>query len=302
LTNAKTLHGLIIKAQSGFFTVETGQGFIVCQLRGKLKQGRAKGDIAALGDRVHISLLADGTGVIEEVEARKQAITRLDPRPQGEYQQILLANPDQAVFVFACAHPNPKLKMLDRYLVITEKQKVPALIVANKIDLVKEPKELFGLYETIGYRVLYTSTKTGEGLDELKATLTKKISALAGPSGVGKSSLLNAIQPGLGLAVNEVSLSMNKGRHTTVTRQMFALEGGGYVADTPGWKSLALWDTEPEEIDAYFPELRDLVAHCQFSDCTHTHEPGCAVLKAVHDGPVQRQRYESYLRLRSGRE
>ena len=302
MTNAKTLHGLIIKAQSGFFTVETGQGFIVCQLRGKLKQGRAKGDIAALGDRVHISLLADGTGVIEEVEERKQAITRLDPRPQGEYQQILLANPDQAVFVFACAHPNPKLKMLDRYLVITEKQKVPALIVANKIDLVKEPKELFGLYETIGYRVLYTSTKTGEGLDELKATLTKKISALAGPSGVGKSSLLNAIQPGLGLAVNEVSLSMNKGRHTTVTRQMFALEGGGYVADTPGWKSLALWDTEPEEIDAYFPELRDLVAHCQFSDCTHTHEPGCAVLKAVHDGPVQRQRYESYLRLRSGRE
>jgi ribosome biogenesis GTPase len=305
LTNENTLHGLIIKAQSGFFTVETGRGFVVCQLRGKLKQGRAKGDIAALGDRVQVRLLEDGTGVIEEVEPRKQAITRLDPRPQGDYQQILLANADQAVFVFACAHPNPRLRMLDRYLVIAEKQKVPAVIVANKMDLVgsdREAKEIFGLYESIGYRVIYASIKTGAGLDELKTTLAKKISAFAGPSGVGKSSLLNAIQPGLGLAVNEVSTAVNKGKHTTVTRQMFALEAGGYVADTPGWKSLALWDTEPEEIDAYFPELRHLVAHCQFSDCTHTHEPGCAVVKAVQEGRVHRERYESYLRLRAGRD
>lgn len=302
MTNESSLPGLIIKAQSGFFTVETSQGFIVCQLRGKLKQGRAKGDIAALGDRVRITVLADGSGVIEEVEERKQAITRLDPRPQGEYQQVLLANADQAVFVFACAHPHPKLKMLDRYLIIAEKQKVPAVIVANKIDLVDDAKNIFGLYEAIGYRVIYTSTHTGAGVDELKTTLAKKISALAGPSGVGKSSLLNTLQPGLGLAVNEISTAMNKGRHTTVERQMFPLVEGGYVADTPGWKSLALWDTEPEEIDAYFPELRELVAHCQFSDCTHTHEPGCAVLKALKDGHVHPERYESYLRLRSGRD
>jgi ribosome biogenesis GTPase len=179
------------------------------------------------------------------------------------------------------------------------------VIVANKIDLVggaKDAREIFGLYETIGYRVLYTSTKTPAGLDELKSLLSKKINAFAGPSGAGKSSLLNAIQSGLGLAVNEVSAALNKGKHTTVTRQMFALEGGGYVADTPGWKSLALWDTEPEEMDAYFPELRDLVAHCQFSDCTHMHEPGCAVLEAVKEGRVHRERYESYLRLRAGRE
>ncbi len=304
-------HGLIIKAQSGFFTVETGSSFVVpqsgmsqvvCQLRGRLKQGKAMGDIAALGDKVRVTVLEDGSGVIEEVEERKQAIVRLDPRPQGEYQQVLLANPDQAVFVFACAHPNPKLKMLDRYLVIAEKQKIATIIVANKIDLVKDAREIFGLYETIGYRVIYTSTKTGEGLDELKTALAKKISAFAGPSGAGKSSLLNLIQPGLGLAVNEVSAAINKGKHTTVTRQMFALEGGGYVADTPGWKSLALWDTEPEEMDAYFPELRELVQHCQFSDCTHTHEPGCAVLTALKEGRVQRERYESYLRLREGRD
>jgi len=302
LANESSLHGLIIKAQSGFFTVETGQGLIVCQLRGKLKQGRALGDIAAVGDKVLITVLLDGSGVIEEVKERKRAIVRLDPRPQGEYQQILLANPDQAIFVFACAHPDPRLKMLDRYLVIAEKQRIPALIVANKIDLVDDPKNIFGLYESIGYRVLYTSTKLKVGLEEFKDILTGRISALAGPSGVGKSTLLNAIQPGLGLAVNEISTAMNKGKHTTVTRQLFPIEGGGYVGDTPGWKSLALWDTEPEELDAYFPELRDLVPHCQFSDCTHIHEPGCAVLAALKEGKIHPERYESYLRLRAGKD
>ena len=294
--------GLIIKAQSGFFTVETGQGFVVCQLRGKLKQGRSLGDIAAVGDRVRITVLPDGSGAIEEVLERKRAIVRLDPRPQGEYKQILLANPDQAVFVFACANPSPRLKMLDRYLVIAEKQQVPAVIVGNKIDLVDDPQKIFGMYESIGYRVIYTSTKQKVGLDELEAALRGRVSALAGPSGVGKSSLLNLIQPGLGLAVNEISSALNKGRHTTVTRQMFPIEGGGYVADTPGWKSLALWDTEPEELDAYFPELRELVQHCQFSDCTHTHEPSCAVLDALKAGTIHPDRYDSYLRLRSGKD
>jgi ribosome biogenesis GTPase len=295
-------HGLIVKAQSGFFTVDTGAGLVVCQLRGKLKQGKAKGDIAALGDRVRISTLSDGSGVIEDVEKRKQAILRLDPRPQGEYQQILLANPDQAVFVFACAHPAPRLRMLDRFLVIAEKQKIQAIIVANKIDLVKNPGGVFDLYEQIGYRVVYTSIKENKGIDELQQVLRNKISALAGPSGVGKSSLLNALQPGLGLAVNEVSGALKKGRHTTVVRQMFALEGGGYVADSPGWKSLALWDTEPEEMDAYFPELAPLVTACQFSNCSHSHEPGCAVRAAVKAGKVHPDRYDSFLRLRAGKE
>jgi ribosome biogenesis GTPase len=302
MTSEAGPRGLIIQAQSGFFTVETGQGPVICQLRGKLKQGKAVGDIAALGDHVRITVLTDKSGVIEEVEKRKQALVRLDPRPQGEYQQVLLANADQAVFVFACAHPNPKLKMLDRFLVIAEKQGIPPVIVANKTDLVEDAKEIFGLYESIGYRVIYTSAKENKGVEELHNALKNKISALAGPSGAGKSSLLNSIQPGLGLAVNEVSTLMKKGRHTTVTRQMFALAGGGYVADTPGWKSLALWDTQPEEIDAYFPELAPLVAECQFSDCTHTHEPECAVRAALKAGRIHRERYESYLRLRSGQE
>jgi ribosome biogenesis GTPase len=304
LTDTPRLQGLIIKAQSGFFSVETGQGLVVCQLRGRLKQGKAAGDIAAVGDRVRVTVLTDGAGVIEEVEERERALVRLDPRPQGVYQQVLLANPDQAVFVFACAHPNPKLRMLDRFLVIAEKQKIPAVIVANKIDLVglKEAKALFGMYQQIGYPVLYTSATEKKGLKELHERLAGRISALAGPSGAGKSSLLNALQPGLGLAVNEVSTAINKGKHTTVARQLIPFAEGGYVADTPGWRSLALWDTEPEEIDAYFPELAPLVAECQFSDCTHIHEPGCAVRAALEAGKIHPERYDSYLRLRAGQD
>ncbi len=296
-----SVSGMIVKAQSGFFTVETGQGLIVCQLRGKLKRGPAVGDLAALGDRVRIRQSPDGSGSIEEVEQRTRAIIRLDPRPQGAYQQILLANPDQAVFVFACAQPSPKLRMLDRFLVIAEKQGVPPLIVANKMDLVgkKQAKDIFGLYEQIGYPVIYTSAKTGEGVQDFKQTLMHRLSALAGPSGAGKSSLLNALQPQLDLAVDGIS-KFDKGRHTTVVRQIFSLDRDSFVADTPGWKSLALWDTQPVEMDAYFPELAPLVSECRFSDCTHTHEPGCAVRAAVEAGNVHPERYESYLRLKAG--
>lgn len=297
-----TLSGLIIRAQSGFFSVlgADADSAVTCQLRGRLKQGPRLGDIAAVGDSVLFSLQTDGSGVIEEILPRKSEIVRLDPRPQGEYCQILLANPDQAVFVFACAHPEPKLRMLDRFLVIAEKQNVPAVIVANKVDLIgiEAARQVFGVYPPLGYRVIYTSVQQNLGIDELRETLHGKLSALAGPSGVGKSSLMNVVQPGLGIAVGEVSLAMNKGKHTTNFRQLHPLEFGGWVADAPGWKSLALWDTEPEEIDAYFPELRDLVSACKFSSCSHTHEPGCAVLTALRDGQVSPERYESYLRLR----
>ena len=296
--------GLIIQAQSGFFTVETAGRAVVCQLRGKLKQGPATTDLAAPGDRVHVQILADGSGVIESIQPRQRAIVRLDPRPRGLYRQVLLANPDQALFVFACAHPEPKLRMLDRFLVVAEKQGIESIIVANKVDLVDKStaEKLFAPYALPGYRVIFTSAQTGAGVAELSRLLTGKITVLAGPSGSGKSSLLNAIRPGLGLEVTKIGV-MNKGQHTTVFRRLISLgDGCSYVADTPGWKSLALWDTQPEELDGYFPEIRPLVADCRFNDCTHVNAPGCAVLLGVEQGRVHPARYDSYVRLRFGRD
>ena len=297
-----TLDGLVIRAQSGFLTVATDAGEYTCRLRGRLKQGEQEGDIVAVGDRVTITPDEDGRGVIEKIHERRAEFSRMRSGIKREFRQILLANPDQIVAVFACAQPEPSLRMLDRFLVIAEKQVVDAVVVANKVDLVtpEHARALFEIYTQLGYPVIYTSAQTGQGVAQLREHLKGKLSALTGPSGVGKSSLLNAIQPDLGLHVRSVSESTSKGRHTTRVRELFPLDLGGYVADTPGIRSLALWDTEPEELDAYFVEMRELVADCQFSDCTHTHEPGCAVLAAVDAGEVARERYNSYLRLRFG--
>ncbi len=294
--------GLIIRLQSGFYTVQTQDGLWVCHLRGKLKKGRRSGDLAALGDHVLVTPLAPGRGIIEEILERKRALSRTAPTPRGEYQQIIIANPDQAVFIFACARPAARFGMLDRFLVIAEKQGIPAVVIANKVDLVgiETARLLFGRYTQLGYPVVYTSVKTGEGFDELGSHLSGKISVFAGPSGVGKSSLLNVLLPDLRLKEQEVSQATTKGKHTTVVRELYPLPGGGYVADTPGLKALGLWDIEAEELDGYFPEMQRLVADCQFNNCTHVHEPGCAVLRAVEAGQIHPERYQSYLRMRFG--
>ncbi len=277
---------------------------MVSRLRGRLKRGPRLGDVAALGDWVQVSQLGPGKGMIEGVEPRQRMLSRMAPTPSGEYQQIIIANPDQAVFVFACQQPEPRFGMLDRFLVIAEKQVIPAMVVANKVDLVSREaaQDLFERYTAVGYPVVYTSAKTMVGIDDLSEQLAGKVSVFAGPSGVGKSSLLNVILPGLDLREREVSQATSKGRHTTVVREMFPLAEGGYIADTPGLKALALWDMEAEELDGYFPELRERVAGCMFNDCTHTHEPGCAVLQALAEGEIHPERYQSYVRMRSGEE
>jgi ribosome biogenesis GTPase len=309
------LSGIVIKAQSGFFTVQDESGRqVVAKVRGRLKKERLDTDLVAVGDQVTVSIAKDGSGNIEEIAERERALSRLAPSPKGrggrrwdrqgylgEREQVIVANPDEVVFVFACAEPEPRLRMLDRFLVGAEAQDIPAVICANKIDLVggvSGGRELFELYEEIGYPVIYTSAITGQGVDELRVQLTSKLSVLAGPSGAGKSTLLNAMQPGLGLAAREVSQATGKGRHTTVVPELLALEGGGWVADTPGIRAIALFDTDPEELDAYFPEIAPLVAECQFSDCTHIVEPGCAVIAAVEAGQIHVERYESYVLLR----
>ncbi|PKN97864.1 MAG: ribosome small subunit-dependent GTPase A [Chloroflexi bacterium HGW-Chloroflexi-4] len=298
----ETIPGWVSRFQSGFYTIQTEKGKVVCVLRGRLKRRTIQGDVISIGDRVQISLLSDGTGAVEFIEPRHSELVRLDPTPRGDFRQILLSNPDQLVAVFACTQPEPHLRMLDRFLVIAEKQGLKAMIVANKVDLIglRNARKIFGVYPPLGYPVIYTSAKEELGLKEFQKALVGRISALAGPSGVGKSSLLNAIQPGLGLAVREISAWNDRGKHTTVVREMFPVEGGGFVADLPGLRKLSLWDTEPEELDGYFPELRVLVSKCQFNDCTHFEEPGCAVIKAVEEGTVSAERYESYVRLRMG--
>ncbi len=310
---AELISGLVIKAQSGFFTVHTESGDFVCQIRGRLKQERLDTDLLAVGDRVRIRPAGKGAGVIEEILPRERVLARLAPLPGGrgarrwdrdgylsEREQVIVANPDQAVFVLACAQPSPNLRMLDRLLVGAEYQHIPAIVCANKVDLVgrHQAQALFGVYEEIGYQVVYTSAVTGDGVSNLREALQGKISALMGPSGVGKTSLLNAMQPGLGLRVRQVSRATGKGRHTTVVPQLVPLNVGGWVADTPGIRALALFDLDPEEVDAYFPDIAPLVRHCHFSDCTHTVEPGCAVKEAVETGRVSQHRYESYVRLR----
>ena len=299
-----TQTGRVMRLQSGFYTIENEEGSITCQLRGRLKKGQRTGDLVAVGDIVSYSSLPDGSGVIEEILPRKQVFERLAPTARGDYRQIFLANAEQLVLVFACTQPDPSLRMLDRFLVIAEKQYIPPVIVANKVDLmqIEQAREMFSVYPSLGYQVLFTSAETGFGITSLHQVLQNKLSALAGPSGVGKSSLLNAIQPELGLAVNKISALTHKGRHTTVVREMFPLKSGGYVVDLPGLRELALYDIEPEELDGYFPELRPLVADCQFSDCTHQDEPNCAVIKAIDDGRVSPDRYISYLRMRFGEE
>ncbi len=303
----QVLQGRVIKGLSGFFTVDTEQGPIVAQIPGRLKKERRGTDIVTVGDWVTISTNADGTGTVEEVADRHSVLSRTRPaahdtrRMALDREQVLVANPDQVVLVFSIKRPQPSLRKLDRFLVVAEVNELPAVIAVNKIDLlesIEEARQMFGVYEDLGYQVIYTSTKSGEGVAELKEVLRDKISVLAGSSGVGKSSLLNAIQPGLGLQVREVSEATEKGMHTTRHAEMFALDEGGYVVDTPGIRGLALYDVEAEELDAYFREIAPLVAQCQFSDCTHQHEPGCAVRAAVEDGRVSPARYDSYLRLR----
>jgi len=309
------LDGLVIKQQSGFFTVATAQGDVVCQLRGRLKEEasrrRRKAEeeptgLCTIGDRVTIEVQADGSGVIDRVQKRRQVLSRSDhaggrSATQQGREQVIIANADQAVFVFAASHPTPNPRVLDRLLVAAEKGGIPHIhVVCNKIDMVEQAaaEAVFGLYARIGYPVIYTSAMTGQGVDELRALLTGRISVFTGPSGVGKTSLLNAVEPDLGLRVNAVSTATTKGRHTTVHRELFPLTGGGYVADTPGIRSIGIWDVEPLELEAYFIDIEPHVADCQFADCTHQHEPGCAVRAAVAAGTLDRGRYQSFLRLR----
>ncbi len=298
-----TLSGVILRARSGFYTVRTDDGRdIECRLRGRVKKDRQSSDLAVIGDRVRVVLLDESNGMIEEVEPRRSRFSRRQPGPRGSWKEdMLVANVDQVLVVFACANPMPHLRMLDRFLVVAEHNEVAAVVVANKVDLVglEKARRIFGLYERIGYPVHYVSAREGIGVESLADRLSAGTSVVTGPSGVGKSTLLNAIQPGLHIDTGDVSGAVHKGRHTTTMAELHPIVSGrgGYVADTPGLRELGLWQIPPNELAWSFPEFGPYLGGCAFNDCRHLEEPRCAVRAAVEAGAIPAERHDSYRRL-----
>jgi ribosome biogenesis GTPase / thiamine phosphate phosphatase len=261
-------------------------------------------DPVAIGDRVRYLDAGDGSAMINEVLPRKSTLSRPAPVPgQRVFEQVIVSNVDQVVPVFAAASPTPKWGLLDRYLVSAEASELPALIVITKLDLASKNRQLeadLETYRNIGYRICMVSSVTGLGLDELKGALAGRTSVLIGKSGVGKTSLLNAIQPGLGLRVREVSRGeLGKGRHATTHLEMFELDIGGALVDTPGIREFGLWDVNGEDLALFFPEMAGYVGQCKFGlSCRHDGEPGCAIRQAVMAEKISPYRYKSYLNLR----
>jgi len=293
------MRGTVLSGTGGVWRVLGADGTTYeTALRGRVKQGIVK---LAVGDEVELEQAESGSGVaIGLIHPRRSKLARRAPG-SGYGERIVAANVDQVVVVFALVKPTPHLRMLDRFLVIAEANDLAARIVVNKVDLASEAEAeaLFADHVRVGYPVHLTSTKNGgRGLEPLHDALKGRTSVLTGPSGVGKSSLMNALYPGLQLRVGEISESVNKGRHTTVGAWLHPLPDGGFVADTPGLREIGMWGLDPDQLHTCFPEFRPLTASCRFADCTHTVEPGCAVLVAMAAGEVSRARHESYVKLR----
>lgn len=296
---------------TGIITASGGGGYEVlledertvhAVLRGRVKRQVRVGDQIVIGDRVELREVAAGQTtdwVVEGVLPRDSTITRKgasERRPK-----LIAANVDRMFAVVAARDPEPRLAQLDRLLVIAEANRVAAIVVINKVDLPETGEvvaQIDALYSGIGYPVLRVSAETGEGLEDLETALSAGISALIGASGVGKSSLLNALAPELELRTGALSRRVRRGRHTTVRSRLLRLPSGGLVADTPGFGDVGVWGLPPEEVEECFPEIRDRLHACRFRGCTHLAEPGCAVLAAVESGAIARSRWTSYAELR----
>lgn len=293
--------GLVLSGTGGVWRVrmDDDASVIDASLRGRLKQAREGAIKLAVGDRVNVVPGERGEGwAIPTIRPRQSQLARREPGGRhGE--RVIVANIDQLVVVFAAANPEPHRRMLDRFLVIAEANNLQARIVINKSELVGDEivHERFADYVRVGYPMHFTSAKMGIGLSELHDTLAGRTSALSGPSGVGKSSLLNAMYPGINLRVGAISESVNKGRHTTVGAVLHPLPDGGYVVDTPGLREIGTWGLPADHLDACFPEFRPYLHVCRFNDCSHQQEPDCAVREAVEEGTISSERYDSYVRL-----
>lgn len=293
--STEPLKGQITRLYADVATVQIGDEKVTIPIRGKL----FKEDPPAVGDWVELEADRE-TYVISAVLPRRSVLAR---RAAGTRlkRQVLIANVDQVVVVFAAALPQPNLGMLDRFLVVAEANHLDARVVVNKVELAESIDELRAMFEPVrkaGYPVHFTSVKQNIGLEELHEALIGKASVLTGPSGVGKSSLLNSLYPGLNLRVGQVSEAYGKGRHTTVGGYLIQLPDGASVADTAGLREVGVWMVPPDELPDCFPEFRPYLDHCRFSDCAHMAEPGCAIQGAVETGDIDEARYHSYVQLR----
>ncbi len=289
-----TQEGTVIAMHGPLVRVRCGETTLVAAARRRLRWegGRPEAARLVVGDRVLVGE-SGGEPVIEAALPRRSVLLR--KAPSSSRPQVLAANVDQALVVFAARRPNPNRRLLDRFLVACHHAGIEAVLAINKadqgLDLVRG---WLGLYEDLGYPVLVVSARTGRGLGAVKRRLAGRTTLFCGPSGAGKSSLLNAVQPGLRLRVGSISETTGKGRHTTTMAELLPLDLGGFVVDTPGLKEFGLWNLTRTELEEAFPEIRKAAAACRFQDCTHVHEPGCAVQAAVEGGDVDPERYRSY--------
>lgn len=320
--------GTVFKKVIGRYWVKSGQDTISCAISSKLRkvliypEADASSrrptvdtvvdiqmvDPVAVGDEVRFKDAGEETGMITEILPRRnklsrRAVTHGREKWEADHkvlEQVIVTNVDQVVAVIAAKRPKPSWRLLDRYLADTELLELPAVICVNKMDLVDEGqfRKEVAVYSDIGYRLVFTSALTGQGIAELREVLKDHTSVLMGKSGVGKTSILNYLEPGLGLRVQEVSDRVNKGRHTTSHLEMFPLDVGGFVVDTPGMREFAPWKQQEVNIGWLFREMRPYIGQCKFgTDCSHSHEPGCAIKGAVDEGKITERRYDSYLRI-----